>query len=134
MPERPAQTLDLAAGAAAQVSHMAGDLKTGYFLCAKPKNQFIARLIGSVVAVLPDGNCTYMAPSVAVTSPRALKILEIDALFGWLPQFPTALGTILKLSLKPAAHVAPNTSVSLLLKQPHPQRIHNVRSALSGPK
>ena len=28
-----------------------GDLKTGYLLRAKPKNQFVAQLVGSVVAI-----------------------------------------------------------------------------------
>lgn len=30
---------------------MTGDLKTGYLLRAKPKNQFVAQLVGAVVAV-----------------------------------------------------------------------------------
>lgn len=88
----------IAAGSAAQASDMTGDLKTGYLLRAKPRNQFIAQLCGSVVAVflcvglfilftkatpcilyLPkDGICTYGAPSVsawvavavAVTAPK----------------------------------------------------------------
>lgn len=52
----PAQMLNLtagviAAGSAAQASDMVGDLKTGYLLRAKPKNQFIAQLAGSVVAI-----------------------------------------------------------------------------------
>lgn len=41
----------VSAGSAAQASDMTGDLKTGYLLGAKPKNQFIAQLIGSIVAV-----------------------------------------------------------------------------------
>jgi uncharacterized oligopeptide transporter (OPT) family protein len=41
----------IAAGSAAQACDMTGDLKTGYLLRAKPKNQFIAQLCGSVVAV-----------------------------------------------------------------------------------
>jgi uncharacterized oligopeptide transporter (OPT) family protein len=53
---QPAQTLNLAAGvvaagSAGQASDMTGDLKTGYLLHAKPKNQFIAQLCGSVVAI-----------------------------------------------------------------------------------
>jgi hypothetical protein len=53
---QPAQTLNLAAGvvaagSAAQSSDMTGDLKTGYLLRAKPRNQFIAQVCGSVVAV-----------------------------------------------------------------------------------
>lgn len=52
----PAETLNLtagvvSAGSAAQASDMTGDLKTGYLLGAKPRNQFIAQLCGSVVAV-----------------------------------------------------------------------------------
>jgi len=41
----------VSAGAAAQASDMTGDLKTGYLLRAKPRNQFIAQFCGSVVAV-----------------------------------------------------------------------------------
>lgn len=53
---QPAQTLNLtagviAAGSAAQATDMTGDLKTGYLLRAKPKNQFIAQLCGSVVSI-----------------------------------------------------------------------------------
>lgn len=52
----PAQTMNLvsgviAAGSAAQAVDMTGDLKTGYLLRAKPKNQFIAQCVGAVVAV-----------------------------------------------------------------------------------
>lgn len=52
----PARSLNLtagviAAGSAAQAADMTGDLKTGYLLRAKPKNQFIAQLCGSVVAI-----------------------------------------------------------------------------------
>jgi uncharacterized oligopeptide transporter (OPT) family protein len=51
-----AQTINLsagvvAAGAAGQGTDMTGDLKTGYLLRAKPRNQFIAQLCGAVVAV-----------------------------------------------------------------------------------
>jgi uncharacterized oligopeptide transporter (OPT) family protein len=51
-----AQTFNLSAGvvsagSAAQATDMTGDLKTGYLLRAKPRNQFIAQLVGSVVAV-----------------------------------------------------------------------------------
>lgn len=88
----------VSAGAAAQASDMTGDLKTGYLLRAKPKNQFVAQLVGSVVAVFlnvglfilftsaskciifPQNykTCTYSAPSVsawaavatAVSSPK----------------------------------------------------------------
>jgi len=53
---KPAQTLNLAAGviaagSAAQAADMTGDLKTGYLLRAKPKNQFIAQLCGALVSV-----------------------------------------------------------------------------------
>lgn len=53
---KAAQTLNLSAGvvsagAAAQASDMTGDLKTGYLLRAKPRNQFVAQLCGAVVAV-----------------------------------------------------------------------------------
>lgn len=98
-----AQTLNLsagvvAAGAAAQATDMTGDLKTGYLLRAKPKNQFIAQVVGAVVAVFLNvglfilfttaskciifpqnyDTCTYSAPSVsawaavatAVSSPK----------------------------------------------------------------
>ncbi|KAJ3513007.1 hypothetical protein NLJ89_g3194 [Agrocybe chaxingu] len=100
---KPAQMVNLtagviAAGSAAQAADMTGDLKTGYLLRAKPRNQFIAQLCGSVVAVFltsglfilftkaspcivdpnDDGTCTYGVPSVtawaavavAVTSPK----------------------------------------------------------------
>jgi uncharacterized oligopeptide transporter (OPT) family protein len=99
----PAQTFNLSAGvvsagAAAQATDMTGDLKTGYLLRAKPKNQFIAQLVGSVVAVFLNvglfilftsasrciiapqdyETCPYSAPSVsawaavatAVSSPK----------------------------------------------------------------
>ncbi|KAI0760527.1 oligopeptide transporter [Fomes fomentarius] len=99
----PAQVMNLtagviSAGAAAQSTDMTGDLKTGYLLRAKPRNQFVAQLVGSVVAVFLNvglfilfttaspcilhpsetENCTYGAPSVsawaavatAVTSPK----------------------------------------------------------------
>ncbi len=99
----PARVMNLtagviSAGAAAQSTDMTGDLKTGYLLRAKPRNQFVAQLVGSVVAVFLNvglfilfttaspcilhpsetENCTYGAPSVsawaavatAVTSPK----------------------------------------------------------------
>ena len=99
----PAQTFNLSAGvvsagAAAQATDMTGDLKTGYLLRAKPKNQFIAQLVGSVIAVFLNvglfilftsasrciiapqdyKTCMYSAPSVsawaavatAVSSPK----------------------------------------------------------------
>ena len=51
-----AQTFNLSAGvvsagSAAQATDMTGDLKTGYLLRAKPKNQFIAQLVGATVAI-----------------------------------------------------------------------------------
>jgi OPT family oligopeptide transporter len=95
----PAQTLNLtagviAAGSAAQATDMTGDLKTGYLLRAKPKNQFVAQLVGSVVAVFlnaglfilfttaspciinppASGECTYAAPSVAAWSAVAIAV------------------------------------------------------------
>ncbi|KAG6854506.1 hypothetical protein C0991_006108 [Blastosporella zonata] len=97
--QSPAQVLNLtagviAAGSAAQASDMTGDLKTGYLLRAKPRNQFIAQLCGSVVAVfltvglfilfttaspcilhLPaSGECTYGAPSIAAWAAVAAAV------------------------------------------------------------
>lgn len=94
-----AQTLNLsagvvAAGAAAQATDMTGDLKTGYLLRAKPKNQFIAQLVGAVVAVFLNvglfilfttaskciifpqnyDTCTYNAPSVAAWAAVATAV------------------------------------------------------------
>ncbi|OJT10730.1 Metal-nicotianamine transporter YSL2 [Trametes pubescens] len=99
----PAQTVNLtagiiAAGSAAQSTDMTGDLKTGYLLRAKPRNQFVAQLCGAIVAMFlnvglfilfttasrcilvpdVDTHCPYGAPSVsawvavavAVTSPK----------------------------------------------------------------
>lgn len=88
--QNPAQIMNLtagviSAGSAAQSTDMTGDLKTGYLLRAKPRNQFVAQLCGAVVAVflnvglfilfttatpcilyLPaSGDCTYGAPSVS---------------------------------------------------------------------
>ncbi|TFK26572.1 OPT oligopeptide transporter [Coprinopsis marcescibilis] len=101
MAEGPAQTLNLtagviAAGSAAQAADMTGDLKTGYLLRAKPRNQFIAQLCGSVVAVFltcglyllftkaspcimyPDNevNCPYGAPSVAAWAAVAIAVTK----------------------------------------------------------
>ncbi|KAI4528915.1 OPT oligopeptide transporter protein-domain-containing protein [Schizophyllum commune] len=84
----------IAAGAAAQSCDMTGDLKTGYLLRAKPRNQFIAQLCGSVVAVFltvglfvlftkaspcilhppEDGTCTYAAPSVSAWAAVAFAV------------------------------------------------------------
>jgi hypothetical protein len=97
----PAQTINLtagvvAAGAAAQATDMTGDLKTGFLLRAKPRNQFLAQCIGSFISVFlnvglfvlftkaspciitGEDPCAYGAPSisawaavaVAVTSPK----------------------------------------------------------------
>ncbi|THH12710.1 hypothetical protein EW146_g7441 [Bondarzewia mesenterica] len=96
---RPAEMLNLSAGvvsagAAAQAVDMTGDLKTGYLLRAKPKNQFVAQLVGAVVAVFltsglfilfttaspciihppADGKCTYGAPSVSAWAAVALAV------------------------------------------------------------
>ncbi|KAI0066782.1 oligopeptide transporter, partial [Artomyces pyxidatus] len=96
---KKAETLNLAAGtvaagAAAQAVDMTGDLKTGYLLRAKPRNQFVAQLCGAVVAVFltaglfvlfttatpcilyppEDGKCTYGAPSVAAWAAVALAV------------------------------------------------------------
>ncbi|KAL5640760.1 hypothetical protein ACGC1H_001300 [Rhizoctonia solani] len=87
---KPAQEINLvagivAAGSAAQACDMVGDLKTGHLLRAKPKNQFVAQVTGSIVSVFlgvglfvlftkaspcilyppEDGICSYGAPSVA---------------------------------------------------------------------
>ncbi|KAG6895581.1 hypothetical protein C0992_000543, partial [Termitomyces sp. T32_za158] len=95
----PSQMLNLSAGvitagSAAQACDMTGDLKTGYLLRAKPRNQFIAQLCGAVVAIflttglfilftkatpcilyLPDsGKCTYGAPSVAAWAAVAVAV------------------------------------------------------------
>ncbi|KAK7462797.1 hypothetical protein VKT23_007378 [Stygiomarasmius scandens] len=83
----------VSAGAAAQASDMTGDLKTGYLLRAKPRNQFIAQFCGSVVAVflttglfilftkaspcILDASiepCTYGAPSVAAWQAVAVAV------------------------------------------------------------
>lgn len=96
---QPAQTLNLSAGvvsagSAAQATDMTGDLKTGYLLRAKPKNQFIAQLIGSLVAVFLNvglfilftsaskciidpqdyKTCTYGAPSVSAWAAVAIAV------------------------------------------------------------
>ncbi|KXN85831.1 putative metal-nicotianamine transporter YSL7 [Leucoagaricus sp. SymC.cos] len=84
----------ISGGAAAQASDMTGDLKTGYLLRAKPRNQFVAQLCGAVVAVFlstglfivftkaspciinppEDGQCTYGAPSVSAWAAVALAV------------------------------------------------------------
>ncbi|KAI0821904.1 oligopeptide transporter [Trametes gibbosa] len=95
----PAQTVNLtagviAAGSAAQSTDMCGDLKTGYLLRAKPRNQFIAQLCGATIAVFlnvglfilfttaspcilhpPEtGECTYGAPSVSAWAAVAIAV------------------------------------------------------------
>ncbi|KAG6814824.1 hypothetical protein H0H87_007176, partial [Tephrocybe sp. NHM501043] len=97
--EKPGQMLNLtagviAAGSAAQASDMTGDLKTGYLLRAKPRNQFIAQLCGSLVSIFltvglfilftkatpcilyppESGECTYGAPSVAAWAAVAVAV------------------------------------------------------------
>ncbi|KAF9460024.1 oligopeptide transporter [Collybia nuda] len=99
MAQDPARMFNLsagviAAGSAAQASDMTGDLKTGYLLRAKPRNQFIAQLCGSVVAVFltsglfilftkaspcilyppESGECTYGAPSVSAWAAVAVAV------------------------------------------------------------
>ncbi|RPD54927.1 OPT oligopeptide transporter [Lentinus tigrinus ALCF2SS1-7] len=97
--ENPAQIMNLtagviAAGSAAQSTDMTGDLKTGYLLRAKPRNQFIAQLCGAIVAVFLNvglfilfttatpcilhppstGECTYGAPSVSAWAAVAVAV------------------------------------------------------------
>ncbi|KAL4245457.1 oligopeptide OPT transporter family protein [Abortiporus biennis] len=97
--QNPAQMMNLtagvvAAGSAAQATDMTGDLKTGYLLRAKPRNQFIAQLTGAVVAVFlnvglfilfttaspcilhppASGECTYAAPSVSAWAAVATAV------------------------------------------------------------
>ncbi|KAK0465543.1 oligopeptide transporter [Desarmillaria tabescens] len=117
---KPAETLNLAAGvvsagSAAQASDMTGDLKTGYLLGAKPRNQFIAQLCGSVVAIFltsglfilftkatpcilyPDengGTCTYGAPSVSAWAAVALAVASPN-----LPIPPSSGYTAIALSI-----------------------------------
>ncbi|KAJ3530211.1 hypothetical protein NMY22_g8666 [Coprinellus aureogranulatus] len=120
MAQKPAQLLNLAAGvvaagSAGQSSDMVGDLKTGYLLRAKPRNQFIAQVVGSVVAVFltcglfilftkatpcilyptDDGPpCTYGAPSVAAWVAVALAVTAPR-----LPVPPTSGYTAIGLSI-----------------------------------
>ena len=99
MAPEPAQVMNLtagviAAGSAAAAVDMTGDLKTGYLLRAKPRNQFIAQLCGSVVAIFLNvglfilfttaspcilhpsetENCTYGAPSVSAWAAVAVAV------------------------------------------------------------
>jgi uncharacterized oligopeptide transporter (OPT) family protein len=114
-----AQTFNLSAGvvsagSAAQATDMTGDLKTGYLLRAKPRNQFIAQLVGSVVAVFlnvglfilftsasrciifPDqyDTCTYGAPSVSAWAAVAVAVSSQK-----LPVPPTSGYTAIGLSI-----------------------------------
>lgn len=104
----------IAAGAAGQSVDMTGDLKTGYLLRAKPRNQFIAQLCGAVVSVFlcsglfllfttaspciiyptATGECTYAGPSIAAWAAVAVAVtapqLPISASSGY-----TAIGLAL---------------------------------------
>ncbi|KAI0355848.1 oligopeptide transporter [Trametes cingulata] len=96
----PAQTMNLtagviAAGSAAQSTDMTGDLKTGYLLRAKPRNQFVAQLCGATVAIFlnvglfilfttaspcilhppESGECTYGAPSVSAWAAVSVAVV-----------------------------------------------------------
>jgi len=104
----------LAAGSAAQASDMTGDLKTGHLLRAKPKNQFVAQLVGSTVSVFlnvglfilftkaspcilypPEtGACTYGAPSVAAWAAVAAAVTNKE-----LPIPPSSGYTAIGLSI-----------------------------------
>jgi uncharacterized oligopeptide transporter (OPT) family protein len=82
----------ISAGSAAQSTDMTGDLKTGFLLNSRPKNQFIAQIVGSVVSVFlnvglfilftksapciltGDLPCTYGAPSVAAWAAVAVAV------------------------------------------------------------
>lgn len=113
------QTLNLSAGvvcagAAAQATDMTGDLKTGYLLRAKPKVQFVAQLVGAVVAVFlnvglfilfttaskciisPQSytTCTYSAPSVSAWAAVATVVSSPK-----LPVPPTSGYTAIGLSI-----------------------------------
>ncbi|OSD05158.1 oligopeptide transporter [Trametes coccinea BRFM310] len=120
-----AQTMNLtagviAAGSAAQSTDMTGDLKTGYLLRAKPRNQFVAQLCGAVVAIFlnvglfilfttatpcilyppASGECTYSAPSVSAWSAVAVAVtapkLPIPASSGYVA---IALGIVAVISV-----------------------------------
>jgi uncharacterized oligopeptide transporter (OPT) family protein len=126
--EGPAKLVNLtagvvAAGSAAQATDMTGDLKTGYLLRAKPKNQFIAQLVGSVVAVFlnvglfilfttsspciindrkpGDPPCTYGAPSVAAWAAVASAVTAPQ-----LPIPPSSGYTAIGLAIAAAVTVA----------------------------
>ena len=114
-----AQTFNLSAGvvsagSAAQATDMTGDLKTGYLLRAKPKNQFIAQLVGATVAIFlnvglfilftsaskciifPEHyeTCTYGAPSVSAWAAVAVAVSSHK-----LPVPPTSGYTAIGLSI-----------------------------------
>ncbi|QRV76781.1 OPT oligopeptide transporter protein [Ceratobasidium sp. AG-Ba] len=116
---KPAQEINLvagiiAAGSAAQACDMTGDLKTGHLLRAKPKNQFVAQITGSIVSVflgvglfvlftkaspcilyLPeDGICSYSAPSVSAWAAVATAVTAPK-----LPVPPTSGYTAIGLSI-----------------------------------
>ncbi|KAG8821599.1 hypothetical protein FRC17_009780 [Serendipita sp. 399] len=97
MAQEPAQLINLAAGAiaagaAAQATDMTGDLKTGHLLRAKPKNQFIAQLFGTTIAIFlsaglfvlfstaspciltGDAGCAYSAPSISAWAAVAYAV------------------------------------------------------------
>jgi hypothetical protein len=115
----PAQIFNLSAGvvsagSAAQATDMTGDLKTGYLLRAKPKNQFVAQLVGSTVAVFLNvglfilftsasrciiapqdyETCTYGAPSVSAWAAVATAVSSSK-----LPVPPTSGYTAIGLGL-----------------------------------
>lgn len=120
------QTLNLSAGivcagAAGQATDMTGDLKTGYLLRAKPKVQFVAQLVGAVVAVFlnvglfilfttasrciifPQNytTCTYSAPSVSAWAAVATAVSSSK-----LPVPPTSGYTAIGLGIVAVLTVA----------------------------
>ncbi|KAF9509733.1 hypothetical protein BS47DRAFT_1396579 [Hydnum rufescens UP504] len=79
MAAAPGQRLNLVAGviagaSAAQASDMTGDLKTGHLVGAKPKNQFVAQLVGAVVAIFLNVGLfilfTKSAPCILYPDPK----------------------------------------------------------------
>ena len=113
------QTINLSAGvvcagAAGQATDMTGDLKTGYLLRAKPRVQFIAQLVGAVVAVFLNvglfilfttaseciifpqnyNTCTYGTPSVSAWAAVATAVSSSK-----LPVPPTSGYTAIGLSV-----------------------------------
>lgn len=77
----------VSAGSAAQATDMTGDLKTGYLLRAKPKNQFIAQLTGSVVAIFLNVGLFIL---FTTATPCILWVLDLI-----IVTFPSYLGFIL---------------------------------------